>query len=75
MKEKEEAKKKRRVELLSEVEKVAKFVEKEKGKEKAHEEHYEEFEKEVENLSPLEEENPRPKKKRKVTMKKMTLKA
>ncbi|TYK15833.1 protein MNN4-like [Cucumis melo var. makuwa] len=72
--EKEEAKKKGREELLSKVEKVVHSAKKDKGKEKTQEEHCEEFEKEIENLCPLEKEAPRPKKKRKVTMKKKTLK-
>uniref|UniRef100_A0A9I9DJH0 Uncharacterized protein n=1 Tax=Cucumis melo TaxID=3656 RepID=A0A9I9DJH0_CUCME len=57
------------------MEKVTQFVEKGKGKDMTFDEHYEEFEKVVENLSLLEQEALRPKKKRKVIMKKKALKA
>uniref|UniRef100_A0A9I9DJ19 Protein MNN4-like n=1 Tax=Cucumis melo TaxID=3656 RepID=A0A9I9DJ19_CUCME len=65
-----------REELLSKVDKVPVPAENSKGKEKVKtfEEYYEEVEKEIEKLSPLEDEVPNPKKKRKVTMKKKALK-
>ncbi|TYK15837.1 hypothetical protein E5676_scaffold637G00080 [Cucumis melo var. makuwa] len=62
-----------REELISEIEKAAQSAEKVKGKDMTFKEHCKEFEKEFKNLSHLEEEAPRPKKKRKVTMKKKTL--
>lgn len=67
--------KKGREELFGEVEKVSQSAEKGKGKEMTFEKHCKEFEKKIKNLSPLEEEASRPKKKRKVMMKKRALKA
>ncbi|KAA0046474.1 protein MNN4-like [Cucumis melo var. makuwa] len=61
--------------LLSQVEKVALSVEKGKDKENNFDEHCEEFKKEIEELSPLLDEMVRPAKKRKVAMKKKTLRA
>uniref|UniRef100_A0A9I9DSH5 Protein MNN4-like n=1 Tax=Cucumis melo TaxID=3656 RepID=A0A9I9DSH5_CUCME len=64
-----------REELQSKVDKVALSTEKRKrkGKEKISKEFYEEVEKEVEELSPLEDEVPKPMKKRKFIMKKKAL--
>uniref|UniRef100_A0A9I9D4D1 Protein MNN4-like n=1 Tax=Cucumis melo TaxID=3656 RepID=A0A9I9D4D1_CUCME len=53
----------RKLELLSKVEKVALFVEKGKGKKKTFDEHCEKLEKEIEELSSLEDEASRPAKK------------
>lgn len=55
------------------MEKVALFVEKDRDKEKTFNEHYKKFKKEIEDLSHLEEEATKPKKKRKVTMRKKGL--
>ena len=73
MQQKKETKLREQEGLFSEVEKVALYVEKNKGKEKTFNEHWKEFEKEIKELSPLDNEAPRPMKNRNVTMKKKVL--